>query len=109
VLGSSIVAKLVSSSITYPHEVIRARLQDGRNTREQQLEREKGGGARRLNVITVTQDIIRKEGVAALWTGLRVNLIRILPATCTSFVCYEYMKIHLQNIDQQGRQQKPTR
>lgn len=89
-LASSIVAKLFASSITYPHEVLRARLQDGRIIKSD---------GKKVNVVTVFRDIVRTEGVVALWSGLRVNLLRIIPATCTSFVSYEYISRYLRDKD----------
>ncbi|XP_054266548.1 mitochondrial ornithine transporter 1 isoform X2 [Macrosteles quadrilineatus] len=42
--------------------------------------------------LTVTLDIVKKEGVLALYSGLRPTLIRTVPATAVLFVVYEYSK-----------------
>ncbi|KAI4502628.1 hypothetical protein M0802_002540 [Mischocyttarus mexicanus] len=42
--------------------------------------------------LVVTQDIIKKEGIRALYSGLTPTLIRTVPATATLFITYEYSK-----------------
>ena len=92
-MGSSILAKLVASSITYPHEVLRSRLQDGSHT---------------LSLFPLIRKIVKEEGIPALWSGLRVNIIRIVPATCATFVSYEYGSRYLTQLYlQQAASVKP--
>lgn len=74
---ASIIAKMVASSITYPHEVLRVRMQDSRNGR--------------IGLYQLTKDIVREEGVRALWSGFRVNMLRIIPSTTSTFITYEYV------------------
>ena len=86
IMFSSIAAKLVASLISYPHEVIRSRLQDYR-------------GNYRINstpgLFKTVQEIIQKEGILSLWSGYRVNLVRIFPATISTFLSYEYLNQYL--------------
>lgn len=83
-------AKMVASCVTYPHEVIRARLQDTRHHAP-------GTGTAPQEPFTphtlrsVFLNIVRKEGVLSLWTGVHINFIRIVPATSAFFLSYEYI------------------
>ena len=43
------------------------------------------------------KDIARKEGIGALYNGLKPTLIRTMPATAALFVTYEYTKKILNN------------
>ncbi len=76
VVISSFIASALASSITYPHDVLRARLQDNRN---------------HSSLLTITRDLIKKEGVRSLWSGFKIHFLRLIPATCLSFVSYELL------------------
>ena len=81
IVCASLSAKLVASLISYPHEVLRARLQDGR--------------AKEVGILQTINRIIINEGFFNLWAGYRVNLARIFPATLSTFLTYEYISRYL--------------
>ena len=82
--------------ITYPHVVIRARQQDQRTP----LHFENKEGTSQINkqgssIIDMIKQTIRREGVKGLYSGLRIDLIRVLPANAITFVTFEFVKRHL--------------
>ena len=46
-------------------------------------------------LIKLIKEIIQKEGFFALWSGLKVSLTRIIPATASTFISYEYISRYL--------------
>ncbi len=79
-LLASTLSKLCASAVTYSHEVVRARLQD---------QREFEGASRYKGVFDCFRRIAKEEGLAGLYSGFSINLLRALPATALMFVCYE--------------------
>jgi len=75
------LSKLLAALVTYPYQVVRARLQDSRN---------KYSGS---------TDCIRKilslEGWIGFYKGLTPNLVRVVPATMITFVVYENLSYFL--------------
>ncbi|KAK3908862.1 Mitochondrial ornithine transporter 1 [Frankliniella fusca] len=63
--------------VTFPADVVKSRIQVSNLTG---------------NLYTVGLDIFKKEGVGALYNGLRPTLLRTFPATATLFLTYEYSK-----------------
>jgi solute carrier family 25 (mitochondrial folate transporter), member 32 len=85
-MGASMVAKYVASAISYPHEVLRSRMQDSRVN----------GKGRRLKLFELIRHIAKTEGVLSLWSGFQVNCVRIVPATISTFLSYEYLTRYLE-------------
>jgi len=70
-------AKLVASSATYPHEVIRTRM------------RERGASARYTSSIHCVQRVWLEEGMRGLYAGMGTHLVRVVPNTIIIFLAYE--------------------
>ena len=79
----SAASKVFAGSITYPYQVVRARLQ----TYDAQA---RYGGA--WDVVT---QVMKREGVGGFYKGLGPNVLRVLPSTCVTFLVYENVKFYL--------------
>jgi len=86
ILFCSAVAKMTASVATYPHEVVRTRLQTQR-----QLLLPTGAPRKRSGVIRTTRKIIHFEGWRGLYKGLSVNLIRTVPNSAVTMMTYELL------------------
>ncbi|CAB4407534.1 unnamed protein product [Rhizophagus irregularis] len=72
-------SKIFATIITYPYQLVRARLQ------YQRTEIKYNG------VIDTIKKVYRTESILGFYKGLAPNLIRVLPGTCTTFLVYENM------------------
>lgn len=96
IILSSIMAKVIAITITYPHEVIRIRMQDSRATC---IPGQVTKTNHALSITEVVKGILKHEGYAALFSGFQVNMVRVIPATITTFLTYEYVHNFLKESD----------
>ena len=83
---------------TYPHLVLRARLQDSRTPLN-------STDAKAVTISSVFKSIWHKEGFKGLYSGLRIDLVRVLPANSTTFIVFEYVKKKLEEALPREEQQ----
>ena len=88
ILFCSAVAKMTASVATYPHEVVRTRLQTQRRLL---LPSASGGGSgvsssKRSGIVRTTRKIIHFEGWRGLYKGLSVNLLRTVPNSAVTML-----------------------
>lgn len=96
ILGCSSTAKMTASIATYPHEVLRTRLQTYRRLKGPTEIPGGGDSSGRVpGVVRMAKIIIRNEGGSALYRGLSVNLVRTVPNSAVTMLTYEMLMRYL--------------
>jgi solute carrier family 25 folate transporter 32 len=128
IAAATVLSKIAATSATYPHEVLRTRLQTQQRSLPTQSHDhisfrggQDGSGyktrppgtassdgminiPRYRGVIRTCAVILQEEGWRAFYNGMGTNMVRAVPAAVTTMMTFESLKIIHQKLKYEGQQ-----
>ncbi|XP_007044248.2 PREDICTED: nicotinamide adenine dinucleotide transporter 2, mitochondrial [Theobroma cacao] len=87
---ASAISKVLASIMTYPHEVIRSRLQEQGQVRNSEVHY--------AGVVDCIRKVFQKEGLPGFYRGCATNLLRTTPSAVITFTSYEMIHRFLDQV-----------
>jgi len=98
-----VASKLFASTVTYPSQVVRARMQQRREAETSDANAPLRKRAPPYDSFSRSlRDIVRREGASGLYKGMVPNVLRTLPSSGVTFMVYESVRSFLGEEDEEA-------